>query len=98
MQRNVYRWFDPAYKLMLESKALDETMFYPAYAFRRDVRPEDIVPTPYATYEEALEAARNMLCDDDDYGVFTFSASEGKWVRVLGRDKHGNFKFGKVWW
>lgn len=88
---DVSRWFDPAYK----RQTLDKAMFYPAYAHRQFVAPRHIIPTPYTTYEEAMDAARKMLCDDDDCGVFAFNKSEGKWLRVLGRDGNGNLKYYK---
>ena len=67
--------------------------FYPAYAIRHFVTVDDVIPTPYQTYEEAYEAAEQMLFDDDDCGVFAFNEKDGRWTRVRRRSIDGKLIF-----
>lgn len=54
--------------------------FYPAVAFRRELKPSDTCGGPFATYEEANDALEHECTDDSDYGVIAWT-NQG-YVRV----------------
>lgn len=61
-------------------------VFYPAYAYHRWVQIKDIeLDKPFDVYEDARKYAHDLLCDDDDCGVFTKINDE--WHKVFRRDK-----------
>lgn len=63
---------------------MNNMKFYAAYTYRSFVGPRDIF-SEYDTYEEAATRAYELLCDDDDAGVFI--NIDNKWYRVSDYNK-----------